>query len=92
MSQQFDAIFENGVFRPEKPVNVRNGERVSLTLNEKFAAGADMADVIDLLDVEFMECCRAKGHKAPSLESVRQVLAVYEGSLADRIGEERDER
>jgi predicted DNA-binding antitoxin AbrB/MazE fold protein len=30
MSERIDAIFENGVFRPEVPVNIPNGERVSL--------------------------------------------------------------
>ena len=30
MSHRIDAIFENGVFRPEVPVNIPNGERVSL--------------------------------------------------------------
>jgi predicted DNA-binding antitoxin AbrB/MazE fold protein len=30
MSERIDAIFENGVFRPEVRVNIPNGERVSL--------------------------------------------------------------
>ena len=30
MSHRIDATFENGVFRPEVPVNIPNGERVSL--------------------------------------------------------------
>ncbi len=32
MSHRIDAIFENGVFRPEVPVNIPNGERVSLDI------------------------------------------------------------
>ncbi len=32
MSGRIDAIFENGVFRPEVPVNIANGERVSLDI------------------------------------------------------------
>jgi len=29
MSQRIDAIFENGVFRPDVPVNIANGQRAS---------------------------------------------------------------
>jgi predicted DNA-binding antitoxin AbrB/MazE fold protein len=30
MSHRIDAIYENGVFRPDVPVNIPNGQRVSL--------------------------------------------------------------
>lgn len=93
MSQQFDAIFENGVFRPERPVNIRNGSRVSLTLNATSAAlPAELADEFDLLDVEYMEGCRNREKNAPSLEATRKALSVYGTSRADLIGKERDER
>jgi len=92
MSQRIDAIFENGVFRPETPVNIANGERVSLNIESKSIPTEDLSDVEDLLDVEFMESCRQRSGHAPSLEEVRKVLSVFEGSLADRISEERDER
>ena len=32
MSQRIDAIFVNGVFRPETPVDVTDGQRVSLNI------------------------------------------------------------
>ena len=32
MSERIDAIFENGVFRPEVPVNIPNGERALLDI------------------------------------------------------------
>lgn len=92
MSQRIDAIFENGVFRPEVPVNIANGERVSLDVECKPARPDDLSDVADLLDTEFMASCRRKGRSAPSLEEVRRVLSVFDGSLADRIAAERDER
>lgn len=91
MSQTIDAIYENGVFRPEEPVNVANGERVSLIIASK-SASADLTDVADLLDAEYMEtCCRESGD-APSLEETRKTLNVFRGSLSDLICEERDER
>ena len=91
MSQRIDAIFENGVFRPEVPVNIANGERVSLNVEAKSIPTDDLGDA-DLLDAEFMESCRRRTGHAPSLEEVRKVLSAFTGSLADRISEERDER
>lgn len=92
MSQRIDAIFENGVFRPEVPVNIPNGERVSLEVQVPVARADDLGDVQDLMDVDFMEGCRQNAKHAPSLEEVRKLLSVFEGSLADRIAQERDER
>lgn len=92
MNQRVDAIFENGVFRPEVPVNMANGQRVSLNVETTPAPADDLRDVADLLDAEFMASCRQNGVDAPTLEEVRSVLSTFEGSLADRISEERDER
>lgn len=92
MSQHVDAIFENGVFRPESPVNIADGERVSLNVELKNMSVDDLADVRDLLDTEFMESCRQHAGHAPPIEEVRAILSAFTGSLADRISEERDER
>jgi predicted DNA-binding antitoxin AbrB/MazE fold protein len=92
MSQRIDAIFENGVFRPEMPVNIPNGKRVSLDVRVQLAGIDDLDDVQDLLDVEFMEGCRQNATHVPSLEEVRKLLSAFDGSLADRIAQERDER
>ena len=92
MSQHIDAIYVNGVFRPEQPVNIADGERVSLTVDAKSAGTDDLSDVLDLLDTEFMESCRQKVGKAPSLEATREKLAAYAGALSDLIAKGRDER
>jgi predicted DNA-binding antitoxin AbrB/MazE fold protein len=92
MNQRVDAVFENGVFRPESPVNIPNGERVSLNVESKDMSADDLSDVRDLLDTEFMESCRQHASHAPSLEEVQTILSEFTGSLADRISEERDER
>jgi predicted DNA-binding antitoxin AbrB/MazE fold protein len=97
MNQRVDAIFENGVFRPETVVNIRNGERVSLNVESKGTSASDLndddlSDVGDLLDAEFMESCRKRNGLAPTLDEVRTILSAFNGSLADRISEERDER
>lgn len=88
MSQTVDAIFENGVFRPQDPVDLANGERVSLIIAPK-CDFADLSDVADLLDGAYLEACRRKPSEAPSLEDVRKSLQVFGGSLSDVICAER---
>lgn len=92
MIQRIDAVYENGIFRPEAPVNIANGERVSLSVERKAAPVDDLGDVSDLLDTEYMESCRQHTGHAPLLAEVQRVLSAFPGSLADRISEERDER
>ena len=92
MNHRVDAIFENGVFRPVAPVNIPEGERVSLNVESEVESVSELSDVQDLLDTEYIETCRQHAGNAPSLEEVRTILSAFQGSLADRISEERDER
>jgi len=92
MIQHIDAVFENGVFRPEVPVDIRNGQRVSLDIELKSLPADDLADIADLLDTAYMDSCRQHSVNVPSLEEVRTVLAAFQGSLAEQISEERDGR
>jgi len=91
MDQRIDAVFESGVFRPDVPVNIPNGQRVSLVV-ELRSDTDELRDVRDLLDTEFMNACRENFHGTPSLSEVRMVLAAVKDSLADIISQERDER
>ena len=91
MIQRIDAIFENGAFHPDEPVNIANGAHVSLSVESKQTAD-DLSDVADLLDREFIESCCQKVGIAPSLEQVRKALSVIPGSVSDLISQERDER
>ncbi|MBX9787656.1 MAG: antitoxin family protein [Pirellulales bacterium] len=91
MIQRVDAIFENGVFRPEQPVHVPDGQRVSLSIETPVDSADDLSDITDLLDHDFMEFC--KTHVAPpGLSEARAILSKFKGSLADFISEERSER
>jgi predicted DNA-binding antitoxin AbrB/MazE fold protein len=92
MIQHIDAVFENGVFRPEVPLAMQNGQRVSLDIKLKSVLADDLADVVDLLDTAYMESCRQNAQHVPSLEEVRRVLAAFQGSLAEQISEDRDGR
>ncbi|MGD9648658.1 MAG: antitoxin AF2212-like protein [Pirellulales bacterium] len=90
MMQRVSAVFDNGVFRPEVPVQLMNGQRVSLCFETSIDSADDLSDIADLLDVEFMESCQRA--PAPDLDEVRSILAAFGGSLAERISEERSER
>jgi predicted DNA-binding antitoxin AbrB/MazE fold protein len=92
MSQRIDAIFVNGVFQPQVPVDFANGQRVSLEVEASASLNDDLSDLRDLLDNQFIASCREHSEPAPSLEHVRQVLGTFQGSLSDLISEERDER
>jgi predicted DNA-binding antitoxin AbrB/MazE fold protein len=45
MSEQIEAIFENGVFRPQVPVNIPSGERVLLNVERN--SSKDCATSLD---------------------------------------------
>ena len=92
MNRRINAIFEHGVFRPEEPVAIADGEHVSLSIRSRPSASSELSDVADLLDMGFMESCRQRSGDAPPLDQVRQVLGAFNGSLAERICAERDER
>jgi predicted DNA-binding antitoxin AbrB/MazE fold protein len=92
MNHRVEAVFENGMFRPETPVEFVEGQRVALNVEPAPGAADDLSDVKDLLDVEFIESCAQQIENAPSLEEVRKILTVFHGSLAERILQERDEQ
>lgn len=92
MSEWIEAIFENGAFHPQVPVNVAEGDRVSLHVEPSKAAADELSDIRDLLDLEYLEFCRQTTEAPPSLEEVRTILGRFKGSLSDRIIEDRDER
>jgi len=87
MSQWIEAIYENGAFRPQSPVDVAEGQRVSLQVEATAASADDLADISDLLDAEYAQFCRQSANGAPPLEQVRKTLAAFDGSLAGRISE-----
>jgi predicted DNA-binding antitoxin AbrB/MazE fold protein len=92
MSERIDAIYEGGVFRPEVPVSVPEGQRVSLDVSSACPLPDDLQDVADLLDQEFVAACRRQANHAPSLEEVRHALSSVPGPLAEMIVAEREER
>jgi predicted DNA-binding antitoxin AbrB/MazE fold protein len=91
MSQRIDAIYVNGIFQPQSPVDLVNGQHVSLNI-ESSPPVDDWDDLKDMLDHEFMAACRLQPKPVHTLAEVRQILSAYPGSLAEMISAERDER
>jgi predicted DNA-binding antitoxin AbrB/MazE fold protein len=86
MSKQIEAIYENGVLRPLVPLSLEEHQRVTITIAE------DSEEEEDLFDPAFTRWCAEQSHNAPSLEDVRQAMAKIQGSMADIVIAERDER
>ena len=86
MSKQIEAIYKNGVLRPLVPLGLDEHQRVTITIAE------DSAEEEDLFDPAFTQWCAEQSRHAPSLEEVRQALSKIQGSMAEVVIAERDER
>jgi predicted DNA-binding antitoxin AbrB/MazE fold protein len=78
MREQIEVIYENGVLRPLSPLPGRIQERQHLLVTIEAANGADR--------------WLADANPAVSLETVRQALAKIQGTLAQAVHAEREER
>jgi len=85
VSRTFQAVYENGAFRPLEPVSCQEQERVVPTFENAAAVEEDV------LDQEFLAYCGTQADDSVSLEAVHQALAKIPGSLTDDIRAERDE-
>jgi predicted DNA-binding antitoxin AbrB/MazE fold protein len=88
MSQRLEAVYEKGVFRPLQPVNLRENQRITLTLGD----GGNGSPEGEWLDVEYLRACAPEADDSISLEAVRQALAKIPGSLTADFLAEREER
>lgn len=88
MPRTLEAVYEKGVLRPLQPVDLRENQRVTLTIAEQ--GGAPPGE--DWLDAEYLQACSAEADESVSLEAVRQALSKIPGSLTDDFVAERDER
>lgn len=82
-----DAIYENGVFRPLNPVALKDRQRVGLTIVE-----ANSDPLAELLDPTAADSLDYPLPGPNGLEAVRQALSKIEGSWADDIIAEREDR
>ncbi len=90
MLTQIDAVFENGLLRPLKPLALAENERVRLTL-ARASDEEESDEEDDLIDHEYMAACAAEADFSITLEQVRAALSGIKGSLDDAIDQDRGE-
>ena len=83
---QFEVVYENGVLRPLKPVDLPEHQRLSVTVN----GPAD--PLTDVLDWDALELATIEGDDSVSLDDVQRALSKIPGSMAAVVSAERDER
>ncbi len=83
MTQRVDAIYEDGLLRPLRPLDLPDRERVSVTV--------ESAVDDKWLDHDVTEWARQEGDPTISLDDVRRRLAGIDGSLSDLVIAERGE-
>ena len=83
MLQEFDAVFENGVLRPLRPLALLESEQVKVVVSR-------VSDR-EWLDTEFMDACANEAGLAVPIEVVRSSLATIQGSMDDAISLDRGE-
>jgi len=83
---RFEAVYENGVLRPLKPVDLPEHERLAVSVSK---LGDPLADI---LDWDAHELAALEGDDSVSLEEVQQALSKIPGSMAAIVSAERDER
>lgn len=82
----FEAIYENGVFRPLERLALSNMQHVLVTIT---GAPATADDVAGYFEPEEWEAAK---HDNVSLQDVRRALSSIPGSLADAVIASREER
>ena len=78
------AIYENGVLRLLEPLDLREQQQVTVTVND--------SPVDSWLDHEFLATLEDEQEPRPSLAQVRAALSTIPGNLSDDIRSERDAR
>ncbi|MGA3027901.1 MAG: antitoxin family protein [Bryobacteraceae bacterium] len=87
MMQELEAVYENGVLRPLGPVALAESQTVRIIIATPSGGRSQ-------LDSRMIERARAEvlgAENTPTIEEVRNLLAVIPGSLADDVTAERGE-
>jgi predicted DNA-binding antitoxin AbrB/MazE fold protein len=79
---QFEAVYENGVLRPLKPVDLPEHERLSVTVNK---LSDPLADILD------WDAHELAAIDSVSFKEVQQALSKISGSMAAVVSSARDE-
>jgi predicted DNA-binding antitoxin AbrB/MazE fold protein len=88
ITMTIDAVFENGVLRPLKPLFLAENEQVTIRVRRR---GESFEDDGELFDEEYAARCAAEADDSITIEEVRRDLSTIKGSLDDAIDEARGE-
>lgn len=88
MSTILDMVYENGVLRPLVPLDLKEHQRVTVTIGESRAP----PHAEEWLDEECMRECALEADDNVSLDEVRRALSKIPGSLAADVIAEREDR
>jgi len=84
---QLEAVYQgDGILRLLQPVDLPEGERVLVSVTE-----VPLEDG-DFLDEEYHHYCEQNADNNVTLEQVRAALSTIQGSMADDLIAEREER
>jgi len=87
---QVEAVYENGVLRPLKPLELAEHQHVIVTVTESTKSAS-----YTQLDLTFIENLRKQLHSAasaPGLDEVRRRLSKIPGRMTDDFIAEREDR
>ncbi|MEX0714708.1 MAG: antitoxin family protein [Pirellulales bacterium] len=87
MTQHVNAIYENGVLKPLKPLDLKDQEIVSLSIDRRAEKGQELDH-----DDEYLPLVAEDGDPNVTWETVQAVLAKLPDSLTEDFNRERDER
>ncbi|MFN0107018.1 MAG: antitoxin family protein [Bryobacteraceae bacterium] len=90
MTYYVEAVYENGVLRPVKPLDLKDRQRVTLTVYDPTSPSIE--DYLDHEYVAAIDAMEEEEEEEPTLKEVRHALSGIKGSLADAVREERDYR
>jgi predicted DNA-binding antitoxin AbrB/MazE fold protein len=90
MTQQVEAVYENGVLRPLEPLHLSEHQHVTVVISESHAT-AERSH----LDTDYLAAARAEVaamSRIPTLEEIHNVTSKDSGSWAEAVRAEREER
>jgi predicted DNA-binding antitoxin AbrB/MazE fold protein len=87
MHQQIEVVYENGVLRPLGPLPDQMQEHQRYTVTIDLPGGR-----ASQVDAACVAAAAREADLAVSLEEVRRVLAKVQGTLAEAVFAEREER
>ncbi|HWG45084.1 MAG TPA: antitoxin AF2212-like protein [Gemmataceae bacterium] len=86
MDIQLEAVYENGVFRPLRPIRLAEHQRVTVTIAEEASVSSDVADQVHfvLSPERWQAFCDALDASPKAIPALRKLLT--EASLFDGHG------